>query len=562
MLSRNTAVILICFLGIAFSVMVSWLCFEFSYFEPDGVSYLFQAKLFTLGKLYLDAPPEYGFSSSPHINILEGKWYSKYPFGNALMLTLGEFVDAPWVIPALVTGFALVLLYLIVRETYGVDAAILAAILGLISPATLGMGSTWLSEPVSRFFLAVFLFCLICTLKGGRCLYPVLSGFALGYAFNTRPMSAVAFGVAAACFTLYWLVRSQAKILILKSIALFFIPFTFMMGLCLLWNAYLTGDPIKFTFNAAQPYDRVGFGMRGEGYDPDAEGPDDCVPPMRTVVFTPKLAVERIWRHTIPCILYNAMGWGYYRPDLLRHTDDTATRPYQITSAKSSDVDIGLDAIWRTYARKLSPLRLIPLTFPIILMLIPLIHPSRNRYDVLFFSFLVLNLLLYFPFYFDGCTRGATPVHARYYNECTLLGIIPLVSRGMFILYGWMRNIQSRLPFLLICALSALLIINTVYTYMLIGKSYRKWSPVYQQLPRLVKHQGIYHAVVFIPNQRGAPIGDYPFRSLEEADIVYFKLGPCKVWRLTSTDWRNVYETYFMGRSAYMYENGQLNRLI
>jgi len=93
MLTNNKAIIVICVLGVILSILLSGLYFRFSYFEPDTVSYSFQAKLFARGKLSVEAPPEYGFSSSPHVNILNGKWYSKYPFGNALMLTLGEFVN-------------------------------------------------------------------------------------------------------------------------------------------------------------------------------------------------------------------------------------------------------------------------------------------------------------------------------------------------------------------------------------------------------------------------------------------------------------------------------------
>lgn len=727
MLIQNKAIIVICILGIALSTMLSGLYFRFTYFEPDTVSYSFQAKLFARGKLSADAPPEYGFSSSPHINILNGKWYSKYPFGNALMLTLGEFVNAHWLIPALVTGFALLLLYLIVREAYGPRIAILAALLGLISPATLGMGSTWFSEPVSRFYLAIFLLGLIRALKGGHWFYPVISGFALGYAFNTRPIPAVAFGLAGACLAIYWMIRSSEKARILKAMGIFLIPFALMMGLCMAWNAYFTGNPLKFTHNAAQPYDKIGFGKRTESYDPDLEN---------AFVFTPKWALERIWRHIIPCISFNTLGWGYYRPNLFRsyhnytdsvvaglavkspadqewvnlkfwghddgagriqfqtrgkssspgltgnapgfscsggrtdvnmrlvkqgnqytgyfrtdqsgdwvqvgpttidlapplqigiyagvntssgnmqvnykffrvnsdssgelvsddfasreldstwswsrepkqwsltrsglqlqadtnsnlHADDTAARLYQITSADALDVETRFEANWRMHERWLT-LRVIPLAFPLILMLIPVFHPSRNRYDVLFLGFLLFCLLLYFPFYFEGSTWGITPVNARYYTECTLLGIIPLVARGMSIFYGWIRRIPSKLPVIIIGLLLALLTANTVYTYVLIGNPYQNWGPVYQKLPGLVKDQNIHHAVIFVPNHRGAPIGDYPFQSLEDADIVYFKLGPSKIWRLTSSDWRAVYEKYFQGRSAYIYEGGELKPL-
>lgn len=736
---KNKSVVIIGILGILLSILLSGLYFRFSYFEPDTVSYSFQAKLFARGKLSVNAPPEYGLSSSPHINIHNGKWYSKYPFGNALMLTLGEFVNAHWLIPALVTGLVLILLYLIVREVYGQRIAIIAAALGLISPATLGMGCTWFSEPVSRFFLAIFLLALILTLKRYtgdqsassrfRVVFPILSGFALGYAFNTRPIPAVSFGVAGGLFALYWILRSQEKTPVLKAIGIFLIPFVLMMGLCMAWNVYFTGNPLKFTHNVTQPYDKMGFGKRMESHDPDLK---------HAFVFTPKWALERIWKHTLPCISFNTLGWGYYRPNLLTsyrdysdsivagivakssadgkwitlklwgddngtgqmqfqtrgsssfaglteaapgfscsdgqadiamrlvkqgdqymgyfrteqdidwrqvgpttipltpplevgfyagvnpasgkmqvrcnffrvnsdpsgelvnddftgaphnlkpewrwsrkpekwtftksglqfqahtnsdlHADDTATKLCQSTSADAFDIETRLSTNWRVHERWLT-LRVIPLAFVFVLMLIPLVHPSRNRYDALFLSFLLLNLTFYFFFYFEGSTWGITPVNARYYTECTLLGIIPLVARGMYIFYGWARRIPSKLPKVLIVILLVLLSVNTVYTYVLIGKPYRNWGAVYQKLPRLVKRQDIHRAVIFIPHQRGAPIGDYPFESLQDADIVYFKLGPAKMWRLTNSDWRGVYQQYFAGRRAYMYEDDALKLL-
>ena len=565
-MNRKLIVSFICILGVIFSIILSWVYFRFSYFEPDTTSYLFQAKIFAKGKLCYDAPPEYGLSSSPHVNILNGKWYSKYPFGNALMLMFGVFFNAPWIIPAIATGLALLLLYLIVRETYGTNIALIAIILGLISPATLGMSSNWFSESVSRFYLAIYVLGLILTLKSIKSLtkentefplekgnrgifylikvwfsstlkskvpqwiYPLFSGFALGYAFNTRPMPAVAFGVAGAGLTLYWMIRycrdTSYRFVFFRRMSTFLLPFVFMMVLCMVWNAYFTGNPLKFTHNAAQPYDKLGFGKRTEGYEPDLDN---------AFVFTPQWAVERIWRHTIPCISFNTLGWGYYRPNLFQ--------------------------AYRENQESFLTLRVIPLAFPLIFMLIPLFHPSRNRYDVFFFSFLILNMALYFFFYFEGSTWGVTPVNARYYTECTLLGIIPLVARGMFITYNWIRKIPTKIPVVIIALLLAILTVNTVYTYIYIGKPYQNWGAVYQQLPRIVKQQNIHNAVIFVPYTRDAPLSDYPFKSLSEADIVYFRLGPSKVWRLNNSDWHSVYNQYFKDRQAYIYENGKLKQL-
>lgn len=525
---------IISILGLLLSILLCGIYFQFSYFEPDTVSYLFQAKLFAEGKLSVPAPPEHGFSSSPHINVLNGKWYSKYPFGNALMLMFGVFINAPWLIPALATGGALLLLYLFVKEIYAdihPGIALTAAVLALVSPATLGMGSTWFSEPVSRFYLSLYLFTLLRTLNCkddasllARIGYPLLSGFALGYAFNTRPLSAIVFGVVGAGLTVYhlftqWQQRHDAEQALpstMKRLGFFFIPFVVMLSVCMAWNAHFTESPFMFTHTVAQPYDKIGFGPRMEGYEPNLE---------QARIFTPAWAIERTWRHILPSISFNALGWGSYHHDLLE--------------------DMELTVTWF--------IAFVPLILPWVLVLIPFFHRSRNRYDSFCLSLLVCNLLLYAVFYFEGSTWGFTPVNARYYTESTFLGFIPLAARGIFILYERFKPFERRGLTIGVGICLLLLSVNIVWSYVRIGKVYQNWSPVYQKLPPMVAERNIHNAVIFVAQHRGAPIGDYPFKDLQEADIVYFKLGPAPRWKLTNSDWQNVYAQYFTGRNAYLY---------
>ena len=529
---------IISILGLLLSVILCGIYFQFSYFEPDTVSYLFQAKLFAEGKLSVPAPPEHGFSSSPHINVLNGKWYSKYPFGNALMLMFGVFINAPWLIPALATGGALLLLYLFVKEIYGdihPGIALIAAVLALISPATLGMGSTWFSEPVSRFYLSLYLLALLKTLNCksdatllARIGYPLLSGFALGYAFNTRPLSAIVFGIVGAGLTVYylfvqWQYRHEVATIFsstMKRLVFFFIPFVVMLGVCMAWNTHFTEDPIMFTHTVAQPYDKIGFGVRTEGYEPNLE---------EGFIFTPAWAIERTWRHILPSISFNALGWGSYHHDLLK--------------------EIELSVKWFV--------AFVPLILPWCLVFLPFFHRSRNGYDVFCLALLVGNLLLYAFFYFEGSTWGFTPVNARYYTESTFLGFIPLAARGIYILNERFKPFQKRGLAIGIGICFLLLSVNIVWSYVRIGKVYQNWDPVYQKLPPLVAEQDIHNAVIFVPQRRDAPIGDYPFKDLQEADIVYFKLGPLPRWKLTNSDWQNVYAQYFTGRDAYLYDRSE-----
>lgn len=556
--TRVKPIIIISILGVILSIILSGIYLNFSYFEPDTASYLFQAKLFTQGKISIPVPiqesdgkpvqdpngkpmPEYGFSPSPHINMLNGKWYSKYPFGNALMLMFGVFFNVPWLIPALATGGAIFLLFFLVKDTYGKSIALIAAVIALISPATTGMGSTWFSEPVSRFYLTLFLFTLVRILNGSQNLiYPLLSGFALGYAFNTRPLSAIVFGVVGAGFALYHLYKpsavsdvvetdeqiqtnTPAQKQLITRLGIFLIPFVLMVLVCMAWNHHFTGNPFTFTHTAAQPYDKVGFGKRTEGY---------YVEPGSGWDFKPQWSVRRTWQHILPCISFNALGWGNYKPRLLIEP-------------------------------KLTPkffLDFLPLLIPWCLVLIPFFHSSRNRYDVLCIALIVGSLFLYAFFYFEGSTWGITPVNIRYYAEAIFLGFIPLTARGMYIIYQQLKKPiwDNQLAYAAgICLL--LLSVNTVWSYVWIGRVYQNWSAVYQKLPPLVEQFDIHNAVIFVPNTRDAPVGDYPFQSLEEANIIYFKLGPAPRWGLTNSDWQSVYKTYFQGREAYLYEAGKNN---
>jgi hypothetical protein len=71
----------------------------------------------------------------------------------------------------------------------------------------------------------------------------------------------------------------------------------------------------------------------------------------------------------------------------------------------------------------------------------------------------------------------------------------------------------------------------------------------------------IHDAVVFIPASRNAPLGEYPFKPLNQADVVYFRTGPLPAWGLNTGNWRIAYDKYFSGRSAYVYDKVALKKL-
>ncbi len=510
---------LVCFL-------ISRYSFPYLAFEPDSAAYLFQAKLFAQGWLAADAPPDFGFSSSPHINIFHGLWYAKYPFGNSLFLTPGVLLGLPFVMPAIATGLTLLIFFSIVRELFGDRVAVLALVLAAISPTTIFMGSTLLSQPTSRLAVALFLWLLLRALGQRKALngalLGALAGLALGYGFNTRPLVAVVFGVAA-------LVLVFARFAQTRDLHGFFrigvasaAGLAVMIALFLAWNAYLTGDPWLVPYHALQAADRMGFGNRGEGYAPYIAD--------FGIHFTPAIAFMRIWQHTLPCVLFNMVGWGNYIPNMLIFSDP--------------DRDFPL-AAWL-------------LVMQAALVALPLFHRSRSVGDIFCVSVFGLTLFALFFQYSDHSIWGTSPLHCSYYNEATLFGLIPLAARGILILYDEMMYVRfAPTAFGIAAVLLAIASFHTNYDF---ASGFRTWDPYYEQLPGLVADADIHNAVIFVPDSRNAPVGEYPFVPLDQADVVYFRTGPMKQWRL-NTDWQTAYEKYFPTRTAYRFADSKLTRL-
>ena len=304
-------------IGALVSVLTACLffyCYRFACFDVDDVAYLFQARLFASGKLYAPAPPEFNFSPSENINITNGKWYSKYPFGHPLVLSFGVLLGMPWLIPVLLTGLSVFFLFRLVEETYGKRVGLIALALAALSPATTVVGVTFFSEPTSRFILSLFVLSLVLCLKRAgvkrepdrlTLLYAAMAGCCLGFSLNTRTLTCLVFGICGAGLFLFSAVRDKSGVWFVKTAIALILPFVFGVVLFSAWNQLLTGDHRIPTFLAAQPYERLGFGLRARGFEPLPAEVED---------FTPAKAFRRLWHDVVPLFGFSTLGWGYFQP--------------------------------------------------------------------------------------------------------------------------------------------------------------------------------------------------------------------------------------------------------
>ena len=184
----------------------SLLLFERIPHIQDSIDQVFHGKIFLLGKLTAPSPEPREFFNFTHM-INNGKWYSEYPPGHSLLMSFGHLLHAPWLINPLFGSLCVALLYFIGKEMYDERVGRLSALLGAISPFLLFMSSEFMNHTTTLFFVELFLLGFARMVNRKRIGYAVLSGCALGYALNIRPMTAVAVGAPFAIYAIFNLVR-------------------------------------------------------------------------------------------------------------------------------------------------------------------------------------------------------------------------------------------------------------------------------------------------------------------------------------------------------------------
>lgn len=126
----------------------------------DSSSYLFQAKIFREGKLYAPVPPIPDFFSYETDMLLmqNGKWFSMYPPGFAMLLALAMLVNAEWYLAPFFGGVTLAIWIEYARRWHGRRIALLFGCLALFSPFIFQMSSQILIHTPELFIASAIIY--------------------------------------------------------------------------------------------------------------------------------------------------------------------------------------------------------------------------------------------------------------------------------------------------------------------------------------------------------------------------------------------------------------------
>lgn len=216
----------------------AWLVFERVPHIDDEVSYLFQAKYFSTGRLYLPAPPDAAAFAFEKLHNDGTRWWG-YGFpGWPAVLALGVLAGAPWLVNPLLGGLTVLLLHMLLRRLYGRSLANAAALLMAVSPWFLFMSASLMPHPVCVIWLLLALLSIEKERESGRGYWGALAGACLGALILTRPLEAVVLGPVIGLWAL-WPGGPRLKG---RALAGLVVAGFLVGGLLFPYNYALTGD--------------------------------------------------------------------------------------------------------------------------------------------------------------------------------------------------------------------------------------------------------------------------------------------------------------------------------
>lgn len=296
--------------GIAVFLVASGV-FPYHSSNHDEAVYLMQAELLLEGQLQL-FPGAFGDAVRPWFFVDAGdRFYPKYPplpaaFYALAMAIFGE----PRVTLAAVAAGNTALVYVLGAMIFDRKVGLVAAVAFALSPMALVTSSVFLPYAPTTSFTLAFTVLYFRTQRSRRALHAGLAGIAIGVAFFMRPFTAVLFAmpfVAHALWELLATIRGTAAADVLESRSLpdpvrthSVTAAVGMVFVCITlgYNAYLTGSPLFFPFEAFAPLDGPGFGHR------EIVG--------HSLEYTPELALETnaqvVWYLLTRWVVAGALG--------------------------------------------------------------------------------------------------------------------------------------------------------------------------------------------------------------------------------------------------------------
>lgn len=185
------------------AALLAWVAYERHPHVPDEVVYLYHARYFARGLLWMAPPPVPDAFNLDLMTYEPGRWYSPVPPGWPAILAIGAFFGATWLVNPILAGANILLAYVLVRELYDRRTARLAILLLSASPWLLFMGMNFMTHTLTLTAALVAAVCVARMRRTGRIAWAVPGGLATGFLALLRPLEALIIAVLLGAWSLF-----------------------------------------------------------------------------------------------------------------------------------------------------------------------------------------------------------------------------------------------------------------------------------------------------------------------------------------------------------------------
>lgn len=172
----------------------------------DEMNYLFQAKIFASGKIFVREPKLPEFFKVDWMDIFgsDKKLWNFHPPGNSLILAVGQLLGVKWITIPIIGGLILLVQYLLALKLFNSQVwAVIHVIIVATSHYFLSLASSYMAHAPSLLFISLFYLFLVGFIKENKQKSLVLAAISLGFAFIVRPLSAVLSAAAPLVFLIF-----------------------------------------------------------------------------------------------------------------------------------------------------------------------------------------------------------------------------------------------------------------------------------------------------------------------------------------------------------------------
>ncbi|HEX6309681.1 MAG TPA: hypothetical protein VFZ69_16010 [Longimicrobiales bacterium] len=265
--------------------VLAWFVYQAHPHVPDEVVYLYHARYFAEGMLWMPAPPVPAAFDVDLMMYEADRWYSPVPPGWPAVLAVGAFLGAPWLVNPLLNAANVLLTYVLLRELYDIRTTRIATLLLGVSPWFVFMGMNFMTHTLTLTCGLAAGFAVARLRRGASLGWVLPGGAGIGLLGLIRPLEGLTVAVLLGLWCAgpwRWTRGRLARLTALAAVAIA------VGAITLPYNAQLAGDPLTFPLMAytdsvyGPGSNALGFGPnRGLGWsglDPfPGHGPLDVV---------------------------------------------------------------------------------------------------------------------------------------------------------------------------------------------------------------------------------------------------------------------------------------------